>query len=133
MPPGHPAEIASFLPRTATSASKAVAVSASSLAANEERLREEFVRESRKLPPKQQSQTCDSNVITPRTEFMAVLSVALECYIHLRLNYDHEWKQNKVILSDANVPGERDLSGFNPNPLPVWPGRISDHASFADT
>ncbi|AQK91959.1 5'-3' exoribonuclease 3 [Zea mays] len=31
MPPGHPAEIASFLPRTATSASKAVAVSASSL------------------------------------------------------------------------------------------------------
>jgi len=102
-------------------------------AANEERLREEFVRESRKLPPKQQSQTCDSNVITPRTEFMAVLSVALECYIHLRLNYDHEWKQNKVILSDANVPGERDLSGFNPNPLPVWPGRISDHASFADT
>ncbi|KAL5654504.1 hypothetical protein ACJX0J_033823, partial [Zea mays] len=96
-------------------------------AANEERLREEFVRESRKLPPKQQSQTCDSNVITPRTEFMAVLSVALECYIHLRLNYDHEWKQNKVILSDANVPGERDLSGFNPNPLPVWPGMYFIH------
>jgi hypothetical protein len=67
-------------------------------AANEERLREEFVRESRKLPPKQQSQTCDSNVITPRTEFMAVLSVALQYYIHLRLNYDHEWKQNKVSM-----------------------------------
>ncbi|MCL7043730.1 hypothetical protein MKW94_007646 [Papaver nudicaule] len=80
----------------------------------EERLRREFEVEGRKLPPKQiNTQVCDSNIITPGTEFMHVLSVALQYYIHLRLNNDPGWRSIKVILSDANVP--ETFPGFDPN------------------
>lgn len=71
------------------------------------RIRAELLLKGVELPPeKPKEQHFDSNCITPGTPFMAKLAECLHYYIHDRLNNDPGWKNIKVILSDANVPGE---------------------------
>lgn len=58
----------------------------------EEKIREEMAKQGIRVPKKAHSETFDSNTITPGTPFMHRLSVALQYYVHLRLNNDPGWR-----------------------------------------
>ena len=70
-----------------------------------EAIRKNMTRNGHKPPP-QKNAAWDSNVITPGTDFMATLADWLRFYIVDRMNKHKAWKNVKVILSDAQSPGE---------------------------
>ncbi|CRG96642.1 exoribonuclease, putative [Plasmodium gallinaceum] len=74
-------------------------------------LKEKFIAENRMVP--EESSYWDSNVITPGTQFMHELSIALKYFIEHKITNDEKWKKIAVIFSDSNVCGEGEHKIFN--------------------
>ncbi|CAF3304786.1 unnamed protein product [Rotaria socialis] len=75
-----------------------------------EKIKNEILANGGLLPEdktqQQETEHFDSNCITPGTPFMSKLADHLRYYIRHRMNTNPAWRSIKVILSDANVPGE---------------------------
>jgi 5'-3' exoribonuclease 2 len=78
----------------------------------EEKIKKEAEASGKELPSSpssssssQQKLNFDSNWITPGTPFMEKVAVSLRYYVTHRLQTDPGWRNIKVILSDANIPG----------------------------
>jgi 5'-3' exoribonuclease 2 len=102
----------------------------------EENLRNDLIEKGLIPPPKKS--TWDSNVITPGTKFMDKVTIGLRYYISNRMANDPSWKNLKVVISDASVPGEgehkimnfirsqRSQPGYDPNTKHVLHGLDAD-------
>ncbi|CAD2093179.1 exoribonuclease, putative [Plasmodium vinckei brucechwatti] len=99
-------------------------------------LRNKFLSENRNVPDEYNH--WDSNIITPGTQFMHELSIALKYFIEHKITNDEKWKKIVVIFSDANVCGEgehkiynfiksqRAQKGYDPNTRHVIHGMDAD-------
>jgi len=104
---------------------------------DKDKIKRELIRAGMKLPPRKPD-PWDSNVITPGTEFMATLSDWIRHYIVERINNNPAFKNVRVILSDAQSPGEgehkimqfirreRAEPGYDPNTSHVLYGLDAD-------
>lgn len=57
--------------------------------------------------------TWDSNSITPGTPFMDLLAQSLKYWVKYKSTTDPAWKNLKIIISDATVPGEGEHKVMN--------------------
>lgn len=57
--------------------------------------------------------TWDSNAITPGTPFMHLLAESLQYWCAYKFTTDPSWRDMKVIISDASVPGEGEHKIMN--------------------
>lgn len=57
--------------------------------------------------------TWDSNAITPGTPFMFLLAESLQYWCAYKFTTDPSWRDMKVIISDASVPGEGEHKIMN--------------------